>query len=623
MKNSSLFLMLCLALGGCTTHKVAAPEEVFPVPSPKQVEWQKMETYAFIHFGLNSFTDREWGYGDISPEKFNPTKLDCEQWAKTFVSCGMKGVILTVKHHDGFCLWPSKETKYSIANSPYKNGKGDIVKELSAACKKYGLKLGIYLSPWDRNHAQYGTEEYLKYYYAQLNDLLTNYGDIFEVWFDGANGGDGWYGGKEGTRTIDRKKYYNFPYIHKIVEELQPNAIIFSDAGPGCRWVGNERGFAGETNWSFLVEGKVFPGYNHAEELTVGHADGNQWVPAECDVSIRPGWFYHPEEDKLVKTPEQLVDLYYRSVGRNGSLLLNFPVDREGLIHPTDSANAVEFYKIIQDDFKHNLVKGMIPQVSDERGGEFIASALTDDSYDTYWATPDSINTAEIIFKFNEPQEINRLMLQEYIPKGQRVAKFAVETKQRNEWKAINCPEETSTIGYKRLLRFETVTTAEVRIRILESRGPICLSNVGLFKAEELIKKEKSEDYESLKFTVVDVSPSDLEYITDKRENTTGALGWNQIIIDLGEPKEVSLLSLLPDQSSLKKGFIANYELWGGNSLDGLDKMITKGEFSNIQNNPVLQTIRFKSVKVRYIKLKATRMVIPDDEIHIAELVVR
>lgn len=288
-------VVFSLLLTGC--QSVSAPEAILPVPQEKQVNWQKMETYAFVHFGLNTFNDREWGYGDSDPKTFNPARLDCEQWVQTFVNSGMKGVILTAKHHDGFCLWPTQLTEYCIRNTPYKDGKGDIVRELSDACKKYGIKFAVYLSPWDRHQANYGTPEYVDYFYKQLHELLTNYGDVFEIWFDGANGGDGWYGGAKDARTIDRKTYYDYPRAYKMIDELQPQAVIFSDGGPGCRWVGNENGFAGATNWSFLRAGEVYPGYPKYRELQYGHADGNQWVAAECDVSIRPGWFYHPEED--------------------------------------------------------------------------------------------------------------------------------------------------------------------------------------------------------------------------------------------------------------------------------------------------------------------------------------
>lgn len=609
----------------CTSGKVLPPEPILPVPEPKQVEWQQMETYAFIHFGLNTFNDREWGYGDTDPKTFNPTNLDCEQWAQTLVKAGMKGVILTAKHHDGFCLWPFEGTDYSVKNSPWKNGQGNVVKELSEACKKYGLKFAVYLSPWDRHQANYGTPEYLPYFYAQLHDLLTNYGPVFEVWFDGANGGDGWYGGAKDIRTIDRKNYYNYPRIYEMLDSIQPQAIIFSDGGPGCRWVGNEKGFAGATNWSFLREGEVHPGYEKSYELQYGHADGNQWVPAECDVSIRPGWFYHPEEDDRVKSPDQLVDLYYRSVGHNATLLLNFPVDRRGLIHPVDSANAVRFHEMIQQQLKTNLVAGMTPKVSNERGGDFVASALTDDNFDTYWATEDGVTTADIEFSFDTPTRMNRMMLQEYIPLGQRVKAFVVEYLDKDTWLPVKLNEETTTIGYKRLLRFETVKTKGIRIRITDARGPLCLSSVGVYDAGNVSDSfvEKVEDIESLPYLLPDVKADEAAKASDKQAQTTCFVEGNRLLIELQEERLVSSLHFLPDQGEPNKGLIANYEIRVGVSKDAVNQLVKSGEFSNIQNNPVMQSVFFTPVKARYIELKATRMIRAGEPMGFAELGVK
>lgn len=609
----------------CTSGKVLPPEPILPVPEPKQVEWQQMETYAFIHFGLNTFNDREWGYGDTDPKTFNPTNLDCEQWAQTLVKAGMKGVILTAKHHDGFCLWPFEGTDYSVKNSPWKNGKGNVVKELSEACKKYGLKFAVYLSPWDRHQANYGTPEYLPYFYAQLHDLLTNYGPVFEVWFDGANGGDGWYGGAKDIRTIDRKNYYNYPRIYEMLDSIQPQAIIFSDGGPGCRWVGNEKGFAGATNWSFLRKGEVHPGYDKSYELQYGHPDGNQWVPAECDVSIRPGWFYHPEEDDRVKSPDQLVDLYYRSVGHNATLLLNFPVDRRGLIHPVDSANAVRFHEMIQQQLKTNLVAGMTPKVSNERGGDFVASALTDDNFDTYWATEDGVTTADIEFSFDTPTRMNRMMLQEYIPLGQRVKAFVVEYLDKDTWLPVKLNEETTTIGYKRLLRFETVETKGIRIRITDARGPLCLSNVGVYDAGNVSDSfvEKVEDIESVPYLLPDVKAEEAAKASDKQAQTTCFVEGDRLLIDLQEERMVSSLHFLPDQGEPNKGLIANYEIRVGVSKDAVNQLVKSGEFSNIQNNPVMQSVFFTPVKARYIELKATRMIHAGEPMGFAELGVK
>lgn len=609
----------------CTSGKVLPPEPILPVPEPKQVEWQQMETYAFIHFGLNTFNDREWGYGDTDPKTFNPTNLDCEQWAQTLVKAGMKGVILTAKHHDGFCLWPFEGTDYSVKNSPWKNGQGNVVKELSEACKKYGLKFAVYLSPWDRHQANYGTPEYLPYFYAQLHDLLTNYGPVFEVWFDGANGGDGWYGGAKDIRTIDRKNYYNYPRIYEMLDSIQPQAIVFSDGGPGCRWVGNEKGFAGATNWSFLRKGEVHPGYDKSYELQYGHPDGNQWVPAECDVSIRPGWFYHPEEDDRVKSPDQLVDLYYRSVGHNATLLLNFPVDRRGLIHPVDSANAVRFHEMIQQQLKTNLVAGMTPKVSNERGGDFVASALTDDNFDTYWATEDGVTTADIEFSFDTPTRMNRMMLQEYIPLGQRVKAFVVEYLDKDTWLPVKLNEETTTIGYKRLLRFETVETKGIRIRITDARGPLCLSNVGVYDAGNVSDSfvEKVEDIESVPYLLPDVKAEEAAMASDKQSQTTCLVEGDRLLIDLQEERMVSSLHFLPDQGEPNKGLIANYEIRVGTSKEAVNQLVKAGEFSNIQNNPVMQSVFFTPVKARYIELKATRMIRAGEPMGFAELGVK
>ena len=485
-----LVLVAALLLVQNVEAQKNAPEPIAPLPLPKQVEWQKMETYAFIHYGLNTFNDSEWGYGDADPKIFNPSRMDVEQWVRTFKQAGMKGVIIVAKHHDGFAMWPSPLTDYNITRSSYdgpknKDGKVDVLAELRKACDKYGLKMGIYLSPWDRNHAEYGRQAYVDYYHQQLTQLVTEYGSLFEVWLDGANGGDGYYGGARETRKIDRRNYYDFPKIHFIIEEHQPQAIIFSDGGPGCRWVGNERGEAGIPNWSFLRKRDVYPGYDKSKELGSGHVDGDTWIPAECDVSIRPGWFYHPEEDSKVKTPEQLADLYYKSVGRNATFLLNFPVDREGRVNAIDSANAVRFRQIIDRELKTNLLRKVKVTASSERGKKFSAKKLTDGKWDTYWATPDGENTGTVTFTFSKPTKVNRLLLQEYIPLGQRVKSFVAEVFVNGKWQQLDVGEAFGNIGYKRILRFPTIATTAIRISFLESRGPLCINNIEAYLAAE------------------------------------------------------------------------------------------------------------------------------------------
>jgi alpha-L-fucosidase len=460
--------------------EVIPPAPLEPVPSERQLTWQEMEFYAFVHFNMNTFTDKEWGFGDETPALFNPVKLDCRQWARICKDAGMKGIIITAKHHDGFCLWPSKFTEHSVKNSPWKEGHGDVIRELSDACKEYGLKMGIYLSPWDRNHPDYGKPEYINYYRNQLRELLTGYGEIFEVWFDGANGGSGFYGGANETRLIDQKNYYDWPNTIKIVRELQPGACMFSDAGPDIRWCGTERGWVNATNWSLLRRDEYFPGCSCAEQLQTGDEDGTHWVPAEVDVSIRPGWFYHESEDTLVKSLSDLLDIYYQSVGRNGALLLNIPVGRHGLIHERDSEQLLKFAEAIKTDFSNEKAAGKSVEVSNVRAHsrKYKAININDNNRETYWATDDSVTSASLVINLGKPTEIQRFLVQEYIKLGQRVQAFTVEAYVDEQW--IELARET-TIGYKRILRFPAVTTTKIRFTILKSKVSPVISNIELY----------------------------------------------------------------------------------------------------------------------------------------------
>ncbi len=473
----SIFVLL-LVSGSC----VNAPAPYGALPSERQLAWHEMEYYMFVHFTVNTFTDKEWGYGDESPEIFNPSELDCRQWARVAKEAGMKGIIITAKHHDGFCLWPSEYTEHSVKNSPWRNGKGDVLRELREACDEYGLKMGVYLSPWDRNSTVYATQEYLTYYRNQLRELLTNYGEIFEVWFDGANGGDGYYGGARETRRIDNRTYYDWPNTIQIVRELQPGAVMFSDAGPDVRWVGNERGIGSLTNWCLLNRDDMYPGGPFAKILGQGHEDGKYWVPAEVDVSIRPGWFWHPIEDTLVKSPEKLLDIYYSSVGRNCNLLLNVPPDNRGLIHENDVKALLGFRKLLDEEFANELARGKKVTASDSRGRKFSPSNVNDGNPDTYWAARDGVTSAELIIDLGKETEVNRILLQEYIRLGQRVQEFRVEAFSGGEW--INLLEGT-TIGYKIIRKFPAVKASKIRVSILKSKACPVISNIELYNAPE------------------------------------------------------------------------------------------------------------------------------------------
>ena len=490
-----LYQLICrktviIALGlwmmalGCQQETVGPPAPVYPIPSQRQLDWQTLEFYAFIHFNMNTFTDKEWGTGGEDPSQFNPTKLDCRQWAKTFKDAGMKGIIITAKHHDGFCLWPSKYTEHSVKNSPWRNGEGDLIRELADACKEFGLKLGIYYSPWDRNHTDYGKPEYLDYMRNQLTELLTNYGDLFEVWFDGANGGTGYYGGANEDRRVDKKGYYQWPAVHALVRKLQPDAVIFGDAGPDVRWVGNEKGFAYPTTWSNLMRDSVYAGMpEYSKQYSAGQEDGSHWVPAEVDVSIRPGWYYHPEQDDKVKSLQKLMDIYYESIGRNGSLLLNFPVDDRGLVHENDVRQLNKMAKQIRLDFAEELVKGSPVSATNVRGKGFEAALAVDGNPDTYWATEDEIAASSLTIELSEPTTFNRFLIQEYIPLGQRVKSFSVEVKTSSGWKQI---DRQTTIGYKRILRFADVTGTAIRLNILDAKACPAISNIEVYRAPPL-----------------------------------------------------------------------------------------------------------------------------------------
>ena len=479
MRYTKLLVVLAatLAVFSCKTSKISSPKPLAVVPTKDQLAWHELETYAFIHFTTNTFTGKEWGYGDESPSIVNPTDMNTDQWVKTIKDAGLKAVILTCKHHDGFVLWPSKYTNHSIAASPYKKGKGDIVKEVSEACKKYGLKFGVYLSPWDRNRADYGSPSYVEYYRNQLKELFAAYGPIFEMWFDGANGGDGYYGGSKETRKINGKTFYDWPKTIELVRGLEPKILFFSDAGPEIRWVGNERGIAGRTNWNTISKDTLYAGKAGIEGLlNTGHENGKDWVPAEVDVSIRPGWFYHAEEDVKVKTPEQLFEIYMTSVGRGSNLLLNIPPDRRGQIHEIDVKNLLEWRRLLNERFANNLALSKAVKATDAFNKKQETQNLTDGDNKTYWAA--SKNTCDIEVDLEKTETINFVEVSEYIALGQRVKAFEVDVFENGNWK--NVAKET-TIGYKRIVKIPTTKASRIRLRITDAKAEVILTELKAF----------------------------------------------------------------------------------------------------------------------------------------------
>jgi alpha-L-fucosidase len=461
------------------------------VPSQRQFAWQELEFIAFVHFGMNTFTDREWGLGTESPSAFNPTDLDARQWVKVLKDAGMRMVILTAKHHDGFCLWPSAYTDHGVKNSSWRGGAGDVVREVASACREFGLKFGVYLSPWDRHEPSYGdSPKYNQHFRDQLRELLTNYGEISEVWFDGANG--------EGPNG--KKQVYDWQSFYALIRELQPKAVI-SGMGPDVRWVGTESGYGRETEWSVLpnvvqnldaiaagsqqnpVDGAFVPSDRTAEDLgsreKIRHATSLVWYPAETDVSIRPGWFYHADQDSRVKTPEKLVDIYYSSVGRNSVLLLNVPPDKRGRISDSDIKSLTGMRKILDQTFARNLLSGATISSSNERAGHSGVMAADSDN-DSYWTTDDSVSSATLECVLPARATFDRAALQENIRVGQRVERFHIDVWNGQRWIQV---AKGTTIGYKRLLRFPAVSGRRVRLVIDAARTSPAISSFGLYKA--------------------------------------------------------------------------------------------------------------------------------------------
>lgn len=463
-----------------------------------------MEMYCLIHFGVNTYLDHEWGFGDEDPALVNPVQFNAKQIVDAAKAGGFKGIVVVAKHHDGLCLWPTKTTDHNISHSKWKNGKGDILKEYQLACKQAGMKMGIYCSPWDRNNSAYGTPAYLKIYQAQLKELYANYGPLFISWHDGANGGNGYYGGARETRNIDQSHYYEWDSTWGITRKMQPGAVLFGDVGPDVRWVGNEEGHAGVTCWATYTphapdkNRKPANGYVISEEGTEGARNGTYWLPAECDVPIRPGWFYHTSQNAQVKTPSELLDLYYESVGRGAALDLGLSPDQRGLLNDNDVTSLKGFGKLLQQTFAVNLARGAALKASNIRANDaakYGPQHLLDNDRYTYWATDDAVTNPSLTIGLTGNKTFNVIRLRENIKLGQRIGAIAVDAMQNGAWKEI---ATATSIGANRLIRLpQNITTDKVRLRITDAPVCIALSDFGLYKEPVYlhppsIKRDKS-----------------------------------------------------------------------------------------------------------------------------------
>jgi alpha-L-fucosidase len=462
-----IFIVLIL----CSLFGQSQNSSQVPLPTKQQLAWLENEFYLFIHFGPNTFTDKEWGSGTEPEDVFNPTQLDCNQWCQVAKAAGAKGIIITAKHHDGFCLWPSNFSKHTVRESKWKDGKGDVLKELSQACKAAGLKFGVYISPWDRNHPDYGTDKYNTVFAGMMKEIFLNYGPIWELWWDGANG--------EGPNG--KKQVYDWKRYENIVKQYSPHTLIFSDIGPDIRWVGNENGMAGDPNWNFLNTDGFKRGEGAPPNDTLNHGNyfGKKWIPGECDVSIRPGWFWHANEDDKIKSARELFAIYLKSIGRGANLLLNVPPDRRGLIGDKEASVLTDFKKLRDQNFDDNLLK------SANLYYQFSPKNITFRSVDSSGGF--GVNLQSFVVELSEKTKINCIVLREAIHLGQTIRKFNIVF--YREGKNIGELKGTS-VGRKRIITFPTKNITSFRINLEDARGEDNISGVAAYLIDDkLIEK--------------------------------------------------------------------------------------------------------------------------------------
>jgi alpha-L-fucosidase len=585
-----------------------APKPYGALPSERQIKWHEMEMYCLIHYTPTTFQDKEWGFGDADSKLFNPSNFDANQIAKAAASAGFKGLISVAKHHDGFCLWPTKTTTYSIASSPWKNGKGDMVQDFMEASHSNGMAFGTYLSAWDRNDTRYGTVAYTDAYRAQLTELMTNYGELFTSWHDGANGGDGYYGGRNEKRTINSATYYEWEEkTWPIIRRLQPMASIFSDVGPDMRWVGNEHGFADETSWATITpkgkDGqKPMPGSStDPSNLPSGDRNGKYWIPAECDVPQRPGWFYHKSQDSKVKTPNQLFEIYLKSVGRGANMNLGLAPMPEGTLHPNDVKSLKSFGEKLEKTFTDDMTKGAKATSKQLRGKstEFALANIFDGDRYSYYAPNDAVLNPEIEITLVGEKEFDLIRIRENIKLGQRLDSVVVDTWNNGKWEKL---ASATSIGANRLIKLASpVKSSKLKVKLYAPVAPT-LSDFALFK-------EYDEDFS---YDIIDVADqkekSEYKVISDNVNHNEGftTVSSEGLIFQLQKP--ASSLGYLPRQDGKKEGIVQRYEVYESQDAKNWVKVRT-GEFSNILSNPIEQVIAFdKSISSVYIKFVATNM---------------
>ena len=603
-----------------------APKPYGATPTEPQVQWQRMEYYAFTHFGLNTYTGREWGYGDESESLFNPTKFDANEIVKTFKEGGMKGMIYTAKHHDGWCSWQTKTTEHSIKKSPWKKGKGDVVKEFSEACKRQGIKFGTYLSPWDRNHPEYGRDGYIKAYYAQIEELLTNYGDIFEIWFDGANGGDGYYGGAKEQRNTPggADKYYNFEQIVKNIRKMQPNCIIWGASHYGdARWGGSESGHVGYPHWCTV-------GAQNPEKSPAKHPEsckencrhivsahglhgGDRWVPAEGDTPIaRHGWFKCGNP----KSPAELMQVWFDCVGRGANLILNLAPDKSGQLHPKDIDSLLGFKKLRDELYKKDFALGAKPtKVSNIRKNNeklFGPENLVDDNLDTFWSTDDKKTTGEVELTLKGNVKFDVVRVREEIRLGQRVTSWALDVYKNGAWQQAVAG---STIGNQTMLVLpEKVTTNRVRLRITGADACPCISELSLLALPAGLELKKAAAGTQMTAGISKAkwraNPDNAKAAIDGNAQTmwTAGAAPQSFVVDMGEMRNLKAFCYLPRQDGKQVALTDRYKF--ELSVDGKNwKQVASGEFGNLRANPIEQTISFPQTKARYFRFTGTRAI--------------